>query len=185
MSRPKKNKKRFKQEESLVIYNPSSEDITTAHKRSCEMGILPGSYTRGMGNLVGCLGEVAVNAYLPWSRYVGNKVFTHDIVYRKQKVEVKSKTCSGKPKQEYSAFVNCKKDTTPKNDVFFFTRVRRDLAKVYLVGWLPASTLFDAAAFRQKGDKDDDGFVFRANGYQIAISELNPPAQFKKVKGSL
>lgn len=185
MSRSKKNKKRFKQEDRLVIFTPSSEDITTAHKRACEMGILPGSYTRGMGNLVGCLGEVAVNAYLPWSRYVGNKVFTHDILFKKQKVEVKSKVCSGRPKQEYSAFVNCKKETTPENDIFFFTRVRRDLAEVYLVGWLPAQTLLNEATFRYKGSKDKDGFVFRANGYQITISELKPPTQLKQVKGSL
>jgi len=179
MSRPRRGKKRFKHLEDLVVFTPSSDDIALAHERSCAMGILPGSYMRGMGNLTGCLGEIAVKAYLPRSRYVGDKVFTHDVVYRKQKVEVKSKTCSGQPKPEFSAFVNCKKDIIPENDVFFFTRVRRDLARVYLVGWLLAPIFFDEATFRKVGDKDDTGFTFKSNGYQITIGELSPPAQFK------
>ena len=178
MSHPKR-KKRFKTQKDFVVFTPASEDISLAHERSCAMGVLPGSYMRGLGNLTGCLGEIAVKSYLPRSRYVGDKVFTHDIVYKKQKVEVKSKTCSGQPKPEYSAFVNCKKDIIPENDVFFFTRVRRDLARVYLVGWLSASAFFKVATFRKIGDKDDTGFTFKSNGYQITIGELSPPAQFK------
>ena len=180
MSRPPKRRKRFKYQKDLVVFTPSSEDISLAHERSCAMGILPGSYMRGMGNLTGCLGEISVKAYLPRSRYVGDKTFTHDVVYRKQKVEVKSKTCSGQPKPEFSAFVNCKKGSIHENDVFFFTRVRRDLARVYLVGWLPTPTMLDEATYRKIGDKDDMGFVFKSNGYQITIGELNPPLQFKK-----
>ena len=30
------------------------------------------------------------------------------------------------------------------------------------------------------GDIDDEGFVFKSNGYQIPIGELNPPLAFKK-----
>ena len=179
MSHPKR-KKRFKTQKDFVVFTPASEDISLADERSCAMGVLPGSYMRGLGNLTGCLGEIAVKSYLPRSRYVGDKVFTHDIVYKKQKVEVKSKTCSGQPKPEYSAFVNCKKDIIPENDVFFFTRVRRDLARVYLVGWLLAPTFFDEAKFRKIGDEDKAGFVFKSNGYQITIGELNPPLQFKQ-----
>jgi len=94
-------------------------------------------------------------------------------------VEVKSKVCSGRPKPEYSAFVNSKRIDVPENDIYFFTRVRRDLAYVFLVGWLPSYVLIDEAKFRKVGDKEDSGFVFKSNGYQISIGELNPPAQFK------
>ena len=179
MSRSHRGRKRFKHGKEFVVFSPSSEDISLAHERSCAMGILPGSYTRGMGNLTGCLGEIAVNAYLPRSRYVGYEVFTHDIVYKKQKVEVKSKVCSGRPKPEFSAFVNTKKIDVPENDVYFFTRVRRDLAYVFLVGWLPSYTLIDEDKYRKVGDKEDSGFMFKSNGYHITIGELNPPAQFK------
>ena len=180
MNRPRRGRKRFKHVDDLAVFTPSSEEIALAHERSCAMGILPGSYMRGLGNLTGCLGEIAVNAYLPRSRYVGNDIFTHDIVYKKQKVEVKSKTCSGQPKPQFNAFVNCKEDKIHENDVFFFTRVRRDLARVYLVGWLSTPTLLDEATYRKVGEVDEEGFIFKSNGYQILISELNSPIQFKK-----
>tara|TARA_R110000824_G_scaffold6960_6_gene31930 strand:- start:8214 stop:8765 length:552 start_codon:yes stop_codon:yes gene_type:complete len=180
MSHSPTRRKRFKYQKDLAVFTPSGEDIALAHERSCAMGILPGSYMRGLGNLTGCLGEIAVNAYLPRSRYVGNDIFTHDIVYKKQKVEVKSKTCSGQPKPQFNAFVNCKEDKIHENDIFFFTRVRRDLARVYLVGWLPTPTLIDEATYRKVGDVDNEGFIFKSNGYQMPIGELNPPIQFKK-----
>ena len=180
MSRPPKGRKRFKTQKDFVLFTPSGDDISLAHKRSCKMGVLPGSYAHGMGRLTGCLGEIAVNAYLPRSKYVGDTIFTHDIDYKKQRIEVKSKVCSGQPRGDFSAFVNCKKGVLPEADVFFFTRVRRDLALVYLVGWLPAPTFFDEAPFKNKGETELSGFTYKASGYDILIQELNPPGQFKK-----
>ena len=132
------------------------------------MGVPHGSYSHGMGRMTGFLGEIAINAYLPRSRYVGDTQFKHDIVYKKQRVEVKSKTC-----------VNGKKDMTPDNDVYFFARVRRDLQKVYLCGWLPTPTLFDEAEFVPEGTTDDSGYVFKMPGFHIEIGELNPPKAFR------
>jgi hypothetical protein len=180
MSRPRRRRKRFKQQKDFVVFTPSGEDISLAHKRSCEMGILPGTYAQGMSSLTGCLGEIAVCEYLPRSRYVGNKIYTHDVDYKDYRIEVKSKICSGQPKESFSAFVNCKKGAEIKADIFFFTRVRRDLARVYLVGWLPVPTFFDEATFKKKGYTELSGFTYKASGYDIEIGELNPPLRFKK-----
>ena len=175
MSRPRKNRRRFKHVKDIVVYSPSSEDVSLAHKRSCRLGVPHGSYSHGMGRMTGFLGEIAVNTYLPRSRYAGDKQFGHDIVYKKQRIEVKSKTCSGRPEPEYSAFANGKKNMDPDNDVYFFTRVRRDLQKVYLCGWLPTPTLLDEAEFFPEGSTDDSGYVFKMSGFNIEIGELNPP----------
>jgi len=133
----------------------------------------------GMGRMTGFLGEIAVNAYLPRSHYVGDNEFTHDIVYKKRRVEVKSKTCGGCPEPEYSAFVNGKEHMAPDNDVYFFTRVRRDMQRVYICGWLPTSKLFKGAKFVRKGHTDDKGYTFKASGYHIEIGKLNAPKTFK------
>ena len=87
MSRPRKNKKRFKHSDDCVLFTVAGEDVALAHQRSCAMGVLPSSYTQGHGRITGCLGEIAVNAYLPRSRYVGDNIYTHDLVYKKQKIE--------------------------------------------------------------------------------------------------
>jgi hypothetical protein len=180
MRRPRKSK-RFKERDDYVLYTIDGGDIALAHQRSCAMGVLPSSYTQGHGRITGCLGEIAVNHYLPRSRYVGDKIFTYDLTFRKQKVEVKSKICSGCPKKDFSAFLNGKEDIEYDHDVVVFTRVRRDLAFAYIVGWLPSPTFFDEAIYYNKGDVDDIGFSFMSAGYQIPISELNHPSALKSI----
>jgi hypothetical protein len=128
--------------------------------------------------MTGCLGEIAVNKYLPRSRYVGNVSYCYDIIYKNKEIEVKSKTCSSEPQPDYSAFVNCSKDPILNNDVYFFTRVRKDLMVVWLVGWLPTTKLLKKAKFVSKGDKDKDGFQFRSSGLHIPIKKLKAPATF-------
>ena len=86
------NNKIFKEEDSFLVFKTNSDDIVLAHERSCEIGGLPNSFTRGMGRMVGCLGEIAVNRLIPKSKYVGDKVFSHDIISKKRRIEVKSKT---------------------------------------------------------------------------------------------
>jgi|TARA_R100001443_G_scaffold116619_1_gene137612 hypothetical protein len=167
------NKKRFSVSDDIVVYTPTSDDVGLAHKRSCEMGILPGSYMRGMGRMTGCLGEIAVKTFLPRSRFVGNKIYDYDITYKKQKIEVKSKSCGGIPKPEYNAFVNCKENFEFKNDFFFFTRVKRDFSFVYIVGWIPTKTFLKESSFVKRGESDDSGFVYKSSGRCINISDLN------------
>ncbi len=179
MSRPSKKRRRFKYIDDILVYSTTSDDITLAHKRSCELGVPYGSYSSGMGRMTGFLGEIAVGNYLPRSRYVGDKVYSHDLEYKNQTIEVKSKICGSRPAPHFSAFVNGDKDISPENDVYFFTRVRRDWQTVYICGWLPTPTFFDEAKFIPAGGSDDSGFVFKMSGFHIDISELNYPDDFK------
>jgi hypothetical protein len=172
------NNKHFKEEDSFAVFETSSEHIVKAHERSCEIGILPNSFTRGMGRMVGCLGEIAVNHLIPRSKYVGNKIFSHDIVSKKRRIEVKSKTCTSAPKGHYIASVNGKENMSPDNDIYFFTRVRKDLMFVWIVGWLPTEDLFKRATFKARGEKDDCDFVYSASGYHIPIEGLNKVGDF-------
>ena len=172
------NNKIFKEEDSFLVFKTNSDDIVLAHERSCEIGVLPNSFTRGMGRMVGCLGEIAVNRLIPKSKYVGDKVFSHDIISKKRRIEVKSKTCTSTPKGHYIASVNGKESMNPDNDVYFFTRVRKDLMYVWIVGWLATEDFFSKAEFKSRGDKDDHGFVYSASGYHIPIEDLNRVADF-------
>ncbi len=175
--------RRFKTVKDFVVFTPSSRDVTLAHERACRLGIVPGSPSANMNRLAGCLGEIAVNKYLPRSKYVGDTIRFYDIVYRKQKVEVKSKVCGSSPAPHFSAFVNGAVDMTPEADVFLFTRVRRDFQRVYIVGWLPVSTFLDEAQYIAEGEVDINGYEHRLAGFKIDISELNPPKSFKSTKG--
>jgi hypothetical protein len=171
--------KRFNHVGDTAVFTPTDEDIATAYNRSRKMGIPGNSIMKGQGRMTGLLGEIAVNAYLPRSRYVGDTVWTHDLVFKKKTIEVKSKICSGIPRPEYNAFVNGKKDMKPENDVFFFARVRRDFMQVYLVGWIPTKKFLKKAAFFTGGETSSNGFHYKAPGYDILIKELNPPLSLR------
>ena len=172
------SKTQFNNTDTFIKFLPSGDDICIAHQRAKKMGILPNSYTRGLGRMTGCLGEIAVNKYLPRSRYVGNISFCFDILYKNKEIEVKSKTCTSVPKPNYSAFVNCRKNPILNNDIYFFTRVRKDLMEVWLVGWIHTTQLLKKAKFVNKGDQDKDGFQFKSSGLHIPISKLKAPKHF-------
>ena len=162
----------------VLRYKIKGKDIDKAHKMSDEMGVLPNSFTRGVGRMVGFLGEIAVNRFIPRSRYVGNKVFKYDIVKGKNKIEVKSKTCTGCPKEHYVASVNGPKNIDPANNVYFFTRVSKDLRYVWIVGWITTKDFFERAVFKKKNETDEEGFVYRVSGYHIKIKDLEMPETF-------
>lgn len=179
MSEKHKQKTRFKHIGRVVVYTPSEDDVATAYGRSQQMGIPGNSIMKGQGRMTGLLGEIATNAFLPRSRYVGDSVWTHDIEHKKKTIEVKSKICSSMPKSEYTAFVNGKEDMKPENDVFFFTRVRRDFMQVYLVGWLPTKSFLKKAKFYSGGETADNGFHYKAPGYDILIEQLHAPQSLR------
>mgnify|MGYP003108519641 FL=1 len=169
---------KFSKSGSFILYKPTSDDISLAHTRATAMGVLPNSFTKGMGRMTGCLGEIAVNKFISKSKYVGDNLFTHDLEHKKKRIEIKSKTCSSIPKPEYIVSVNTPKSKIPDNDVYFFTRVRKDLMFVWILGWLPTTKYFSIASFMNRGDKDEHGFMYKASGYHTAISELNDPKEY-------
>jgi hypothetical protein len=173
-------RKRIKYIDGYAVFRPIDEDIELAHKRSCKLGTIPHPYMKSMGRMTGFLGEIAVQKFLGYrSRYVGDKEITHDIVYKRHRIEVKSKACRGRPDSNYIAFVNGKRDMVPNNDIYFFTRVRGDFRKVYIVGWLPTSTFFDEAQYYDVGEYDEFGYHFLLAGFTIPIAELHEPKEFK------
>ena len=170
----KRLRRRFKESDGFLCYAPSGDDLGAVHKRASKMGALNGSFTRGLGDMVGCLGELAVERFLPRCSYVGDSHFSHDIVYKNKKVEDKSKSCASVPLPHYIASINGHKSMCPNNDIYVFTRVRRDLMKVWLVGWAPTTFLLKAATYRDKGYVDKDGFRTKSSGYHIPIEYLRP-----------
>ena len=172
-------KKKFTFTDDFAVYRPVSDDLVVAHKRSCDMGVLPNSFTRGMGRMAGCLGEIAVHKFIKRSKYVGDTTYTHDIEHKKRRVEVKSKSCASIPRKNYMASVNGKREFVPDNDVYFFTRVRKDFMFVWVLGWLPTTKFMQKSVFKQKGESDDDGFIFKSSGFHLPIEDLNKPIDYQ------
>jgi hypothetical protein len=118
----------------IIEIIPSAEDLKEASNRAAQLGVQPNSFTGGRGRMTGFLGEVAFENYYKECGYVGDSSFTHDYMLKDWKIEVKSKSCSSKPKLEYNVSVNGADNKEWLNDIFFFTRVNSSYSRVWRLG---------------------------------------------------
>lgn len=164
----------FKKDKKMLVFHPSSNDVKEAFERTQKLGVLPNSFTRGQGRMTGFLGEVAFELLYPNSEYVGDSCFTYDYVMGRRKIDVKSKTCIGKPLPHYTASVNTK-DKKLNATTYFFVRVRKDLTRVWLLGWASKQKMETKAEFKKRGEKDEFGFTYKVDGYHLPIKHLRRP----------
>ena len=165
----------FEYDKKLILFRPNSDNIKEAFERSQNLGVLPNSFTKGMGRMTGFLGEVAFEALYPKADYVGDTSYSHDYVLGKRKIDVKAKTCTGKPLPHYTASVNTKKDKELSATVYFFVRVRRDLTRVWLLGWETSTQIKTKSDYKKKGELDEYGFTYKVSGYHLPIQYLRQP----------
>ena len=159
----------------FIIYEPTPDDVAEAFRRSERLGRLTTSFTKGKGNMTGFLGEVAFEKTFPQFDYVGGNSFTHDYEYNGLKVDVKAKRCTSRPLLKYNASVVETKFSKFEADVYFFMRVHENLRKVWLCGWCPKKSIITKKRFNAKGTCDEDGFRFKADGYNIPIKRTRRP----------
>ena len=168
----KKLPPQFARTKGMLIFTPNSNDIKEAFERSEDLGVLPNSFTRGAGRMIGFIGEVAFEKLYPESLYVGDKVFTHDYVLGKRTIDVKSKGCAGKPQPHYTASVNCAEGKKLGANSYFFVRVRKDFSMAWVLGWATGLKIQRSGEFKKRGELDDFGFKYKVDGYHLPIAAL-------------
>jgi len=159
----------------FIQFTPNSENVKQAFERSQKLGVLPNSFTRGAGRMTGFLGEIAFESLYNGAKYVGGHVISHDYLLGNKKIDVKAKTCGGKPLPHYIASVNCSKSSSPKAGYYYFVRVQKDLSCAWLLGWVTRAKLLKDGEYKRRGDEDECGFKYKMNGYHLPISDLRTP----------
>jgi hypothetical protein len=162
----------------MIEVKISNDMRNTAHEMSEEMGILRRSITRGQGNVFGFLGELVALQVIGG---VHQNTIDYDIVVDGQKIDVKTKKTTVKPKPHYDCSVA---DVTRKQncDYYAFVRVLMDQSVGWFLGVRSAKEYFENAAYIAKGDYDTrNSFTAKANCYNMAISALDAelPASFR------
>ena len=144
--------------------------IECARQKSTEMGVLHNSILRGRGNLAGFVGEQIALQCLGGEI---NNTFEYDIVLPDGRtVDVKTKQTSVRPLPEYDCSV-AKYNTKQDCDFYAFVRVKYDLSVGWFLGVIKKNDFFLKATEHKRGDYDpSNGFVFRADCYNLPIEEL-------------
>jgi hypothetical protein len=161
----------------MIDIDISKNTIQLAEEKSFEMGKLKNSIRNGAGNIYGFIGEFLVQGLIGGDLV---NTFDYDLICKGLKFDVKTKSCSSKPMDNYECSVavfnihqNC--------DYYTFVRVLENKSKGWVLGSISKIDYFKKARFCKKGEIDSKShlrWVFKADCYNLPISELYP---FKKL----
>ena len=159
-----------------MIYVPITSSMKRIATRNANrMGRIRNSITRGQGNSYGFLGEQITQLVLGGEIVNKGKKYNVDydlVLDDGTTVEVKTKKTTVEPKDYYECSV-AKYNTKQKCDYYAFVRVLDTKKGGWFLGVMPKEKYFINAKFLKAGTRDgDNGFLVRADCYNIAISEL-------------
>ena len=151
-------------------------DITTDMIEQCkakaeDIGRLKNSITKGQGNLAGIVGEYIVHKYLKDSEW--QNTYDYDLIENNKKIDVKTKRCSSKPRDNYDCSV-AETSLHQGCDEYIFVRILNDLSKAWILGRMGRDAFFKKAKHMKKGQVDkSNNFKVHANCYNLQIKELD------------
>lgn len=155
------------------------EILDRARQKAEDMGELKNSIRKGSGNVVGFLGELMVEEYLKQHGAIEDNTYNYDISFENIKLEIKTKERRGSPKPEYDCSI-AKYNTKQQCDWYFFVSIDNNHNYAWLLGAEKKADYFAKAREYKKGDIDpSNGFVFKADCFNVAISELSSPEDFR------
>jgi len=144
--------------------------VARAKKKAASVGVLQGSITGSLSNVVGAIGEVIVKDHIGGTD-ANSKDF--DLLIGNRRVDVKTKRCNTTPSPNYDCSVAAH-GTKQDCDTYIFVRILTDHSKAWILGEVPKQTFYNKATRYRVGDIDpSNGFVFKADCYNLAIQELN------------
>ena len=157
----------------MYLIELTDEDRSLASKRSAEMGKLNNSIEAGGGNVAGFLGEIAA------CRVYGGEIkhtYQYDLILPDGRTaDVKTKRTSTPPKDYYDCSV-ADFNTRQGCDIYIFCRVHYDKTRAWVLGHYDKKKYIEDARFLRRGEQDgDNGFIVRADCYNMAINQLEKP----------
>ena len=155
---------------TMIQIKITPEIIARAKKKAATVGNLQGSITGSMSNVVGAIGEVVVEDYTGGIE-ANSKDF--DLMVGNRRVDVKTKRCNTTPSPKYDCSVAAH-GTKQDCDSYVFVRILTDHSKAWILGEITKSEFYKKATRYRTGDVDPaNGFVFKADCYNLAIQELD------------
>ena len=150
--------------------------MSRAREKASSVGILQGSITGGMSNVVGAIGEVIVADSMKAKEI---STYDYDLVKDGVRIDVKTKRCNTRPQPNYDCSVALH-GTKQDCDAYVFVRIVTDMSKAWILGGISKQNFYKEATLYRKGDIDlDNGYTFKADCYNLRIDKLSPCHEIK------
>jgi hypothetical protein len=153
----------------MIEVKLTKDIIDRAKKKAAAVGVLQGSITGGLSNVVGAIGEVIVGDAMGANEV---NTFNYDLVKDGNRIDVKTKRCNTKPFPNYDCSV-ASHGLQQDCDTYVFVRIKIDMTRAWILGEISKGKFLQQSVRYSKGDVDpSNGFVFKADCYNIPISKL-------------
>ena len=154
----------------------NSDYMSRAREKASSVGILQGSITGGTRNVIGAIGEVIVADSINADEI---STYDYDLVKDGKRIDVKTKRCNTKPLPNYDCSVALH-GTKQDCDAYVFVRILTDMSKAWILGGISKQNFYKEATLYRKGDIDyNNGYTFKADCYNLQISQLSPCHEIK------
>ena len=165
-----------------MIVIPITNEQRERAKKLYSFDKLNGSFTEGEGNKYGAIGEIIVFDYHKNKGFdVNNKIigkdkYEYDLIINEFKVEIKTKRTRFYPQGRFLCSIS-NHNINQECDFYFFVRVLEDMRTGFLLGYKSKDDFFKNAQFNEKGSTDVNGWVFKADCWNLPVKDLD---KFKK-----
>jgi flavodoxin len=161
----------------MIEISINKDYMRRAREKASTVGILQGSITGGTSNVVGAIGEIIVADSIEAKQI---NTYDYDLVKDGVRIDVKTKRCNTRPLPNYDCSVALH-GTKQDCDAYVFVRILTDLSKAWILGGISKQSFYKKATLYRKGDVDsDNGFMFKADCYNLKIDKLSPVHEIKK-----
>ena len=175
---PPEEQKRYDMKANKVIAKTKITEVFVEKKwiedatsKAQSLGVLKNSISKGKGNLIGFVGEYAVLSFIK-DGHMSN-TYDYDITTPTSTIDVKTKGCSSVPLDHYQCSIAAY-NTKQKCSHYAFVRMFYDFEKCWVLGWIEKEKYFDEAKFLKQGEEDgDNGYIVKADCYNLPIKKLN------------
>jgi hypothetical protein len=157
----------------LIIINISEEQIKEAYNLY-SFNELNGSITKGKSNFFGALGEIIIRDYFLSLNYKVEMVndYNYDLIINNKKIDVKTKRTTTIPEENFNCSISSF-NIKQKTEYYFFVRITEDSKTGFILGYLSKNKFFEKSTFNKKGEKDENGWIFKDDCYNVKIKDLN------------
>ena len=152
--------------------------IARAKKKAATVGNLQGSITGSLSHVVGAIGEIIVADAIGANE---SNTYDYDLVRDGERIDVKTKRCNTRPFPHYDCSVAAH-GANQNCDSYIFVRILTDTSRAWILGSIPKQDFYTKATKYKRGDIDPaNGFIFKADCYNLPISELSDVQKSKAV----
>ena len=152
--------------------------IARAKKKAATVGNLQGSITGSLSHVVGAVGEIIVADAIGANE---SNTYDYDLVRDGERIDVKTKRCNTRPFPHYDCSVAAH-GANQNCDSYIFVRILTDTSRAWILGSITKQDFYTKATKYKRGDIDPaNGFIFKADCYNLPISELSDVQKSKAV----